>query len=77
MNAGPERNAMSAWLFTPHELVSKLPDEPGLFRFHYALRHGSMKCGLYAPRSTDTQGPHAQDELYVVLSGSGWFIKNG
>ena len=34
---------------------------------------GSMQLRWYAPRGTDTQAPHIQDELYVVVTGSGWF----
>ena len=56
---------------------SKLPDDPATMRFHYALRHGSMKCGLYAPSGTDDQATHRQDELYIVVSGSGDIVKNG
>lgn len=29
---------------------------------------------LYAPRDHDPQTPHAQDEVYVVVSGSGEFV---
>ena len=36
-----------------------------------------MKLGLYAPRGTDPQGPHKQDELYIILTGTGSFSKNG
>lgn len=64
------------WLHKLSDVETQLPDDAE-FRFHYALRHGTMKCGLYAPRGADTQGPHKQDELYVVLSGSGEFTKNG
>jgi mannose-6-phosphate isomerase-like protein (cupin superfamily) len=46
-------------------------------RFHYALRHGSMKVGLYAPQELDTQDAHKQDELYVIVSGSGYFVNKG
>jgi mannose-6-phosphate isomerase-like protein (cupin superfamily) len=42
-------------------------------KFTYALRHGTMKLGLYAPLGEDTQGPHKQDELYFVVSGRGYF----
>jgi mannose-6-phosphate isomerase-like protein (cupin superfamily) len=38
------------------------------------LRHGTMSVEFYAPRGVDTQTPHSQDELYVVVSGSGEFI---
>jgi mannose-6-phosphate isomerase-like protein (cupin superfamily) len=68
---------MMNWLHTLADVTANLPKDPGGFRFHYALRHGSMKCGLYAPLGTDNQGPHKQDELYVIVSGSGRFIKNG
>ena len=68
---------MSDWLHRLQDVAAKLPDDPAVFRFHYALRHGSMKFGLYAPRGTDTQGPHKQDELYFIISGSGRFVKNG
>ena len=38
------------------------------------MRHGSMTMRLYAPRGTDAQTPHEQDEVYIVASGSGWFV---
>lgn len=68
---------MSDWRFKLDEIKANLPDDTASFRFHYALRHGTMKFGLYEPRGTDTQDPHKQDELYVVVSGSGNFIKSG
>ena len=46
-------------------------------RFVELLRHGSMRTELYAPRGTDPQQPHAQDELYFVLQGSGEFVQDG
>jgi mannose-6-phosphate isomerase-like protein (cupin superfamily) len=30
---------------------------------------------LFAPRGTDTQKPHTQDELYIVAAGSGTFVR--
>lgn len=68
---------MQDWLFHLKEVAAQLPDDPAVFRFHYALRHGSMKFGLYAPREIDAQGPHQQDELYIIVSGHGRFAKNG
>lgn len=38
------------------------------------LEHGSMQMRLYAPRGTDPQAPHDQDEIYVVWQGRGWFV---
>lgn len=33
-----------------------------------------MTLRFYAPRGTDPQQPHAQDELYVVTGGTGTFV---
>ena len=46
-------------------------------RYGVLLRHGSMELGAYAPRGTDPQSPHDQDELYVVQAGSGFFRIDG
>jgi len=68
---------MPDWLHRLKDVQANLPEDPAQLRFHYAMRHGTMKFGLYAPRQVDTQGPHKQDELYFIVSGSGRFIKNG
>ncbi|MDB5483599.1 MAG: cupin [Caulobacteraceae bacterium] len=65
------------WLFSLRGAEARLPDGPGSMRFRYSLRHGTMKLGLYAPRGQDDQTPHDQDELYWIVSGSGFFLKNG
>jgi len=41
-----------------------------------AFRHGTMSVELYAPPGVDTQTPHRQDEIYVVVRGEGEF-QNG
>ncbi len=51
------------WMFSLAEADAKLPEDPGMFRFWYGLRHGTMKVGLYAPVGRDTRGQHKQDEL--------------
>lgn len=38
------------------------------------MSHGSMTVRFYAPDKIDRQTPHDQDEIYVVASGSGWFV---
>jgi mannose-6-phosphate isomerase-like protein (cupin superfamily) len=38
------------------------------------LEHGTMELGFYKPDGVDPQQPHAQDEIYVVQSGSGYFV---
>ena len=52
------------------ELVAESDD--GLYG---VLReHGTMELGFYKPKGTDDQSPHTQDEIYIVQSGSGWFV---
>jgi mannose-6-phosphate isomerase-like protein (cupin superfamily) len=66
----------SKWLFSLRDVQEHLPSDPEVMRSHYALRHGTMKIGLYSPVDIDSQGTHKQDELYLVISGSGFFIKD-
>ena len=68
---------MDDWLFQLEPVAACLPDESSAMRFAEAFRHGTMRLGLYAPRGSDTQTPHAQDELYIVLAGTGTFVKAG
>ena len=46
-------------------------------RYVVPFRHGTRRLGLYAPRGQDSQQPHRQDELYVVASGRGDFVRAG
>jgi mannose-6-phosphate isomerase-like protein (cupin superfamily) len=56
-------------------LKSALDQLPGPAGDWYVepFKHGTLSVGLYAPRATDPQEPHTQDEVYVVISGSGQF----
>lgn len=38
------------------------------------FQHGSLQIELYQPGRVDDQEPHDQDEVYVVISGSGEFV---
>lgn len=38
------------------------------------LEHGSLVVEIYKPDKVDHQTPHTRDEVYVVTSGSGWFV---
>ena len=49
------------------------PLAPGSLAAHI-LTHGTLLVEYYAPHGTDTQRPHTRDELYVVISGTGWFV---
>lgn len=64
------------WKNSMAEIAAILETQPSDRQFHYPIRHGSMRVGLYAPRGEDDQTPHGQDELYIIASGSGWFVKD-
>ncbi len=40
------------------------------------MAHGSMSVEIFAPKEMDFQTPHEQDELYIVMAGSGEFISD-
>lgn len=41
------------------------------------LANGSMELGYYKPVGSDGQSPHDQDEIYIVQTGHGRFIRGG
>lgn len=43
-------------------------------RFRALFAHGSLVVEIYKPDGVDLQQPHSRDELYVVASGSGYFV---
>ncbi len=43
-------------------------------KFVQLMQHGSMRVEYYAPDKVDLQTPHAQDELYIIINGSGKFV---
>ena len=65
---------MQDWLLSLSDIVQSIANEPDGKRFFYPIRHGTMRVGVYAPRSEDPQQPHVQDELYIVESGTGTFV---
>ena len=38
------------------------------------LSRGTLELGYYKPGAIDPQQPHTQDEVYIVQSGSGYFV---
>ena len=38
------------------------------------LEHGTLELGYYQPDGIDHQNPHDRDEVYIVKSGSGFFV---
>lgn len=64
------------------ELMEQLPkpangDWPQGVPFTPGFAHGTMSLEVFAPRGTDHQQPHDQDELYVVMKGSAEFLHEG
>lgn len=43
-------------------------------QFLALFRHGSLEVEIYKPDKIDPQKPHAKDEIYVVIAGSGYFV---
>ncbi|GAB0119258.1 cupin domain-containing protein [Acidisoma sp. 7E03] len=63
-------------------LLARLPGRetavwPEGVPFADAFRHGTMSVEIFAPRGTDRQSAHAQDELYVVAAGRARFEHEG
>src|SRR5665213_920862 len=61
---------------TVAKALTDLAGQPNAL-FLKVMEHGSMSVEIYRPAKTDLQTPHVQDELYVVISGSGDFLNNG
>jgi mannose-6-phosphate isomerase-like protein (cupin superfamily) len=57
-----------------NEARARLPGPNGE-RFTELFTHGTLSVELYAPRRTDPQKPHPRDEVYVVVSGTGRFLR--
>lgn len=62
-------------------LLSQIPGAPIELwpngeRYAEGLKHGTMSLGFYAPEDSDPQQPHAQDEIYIVQTGTSNFILN-
>jgi mannose-6-phosphate isomerase-like protein (cupin superfamily) len=62
------------WIAGAAEALGRI-DRTAAVPFERVLKHGSMWAGLYAPGASDPQQPHAQDEVYVVVQGSGTFVR--
>src|SRR5918995_5616891 len=75
--ASREGGAMRSDNVTWAEALEMLPPNQEGRRYAEPLCHGTMRLGLYAPRRYDPQKPHEQDELYVVMHGSGIFMHGG
>ncbi len=46
-------------------------------KFVEVMKHGSMVIEIFKPEQIDTQTPHKQDEIYVIIKGISTFFRNG
>jgi mannose-6-phosphate isomerase-like protein (cupin superfamily) len=65
-----QRDPLKISLQDATEQLGSLP-EPFIVLF----QRGDFSVELYAPQDVDKQQPHAQDEVYIVASGSGVFLR--
>ena len=56
------------------EAVNRVPQPDGK-RWAPLFQHGTLEVEIYAPRGSDPQQPHKKDEVYVVVAGSGEFVR--
>ena len=45
--------------------------------FTIMMEHGTMSIEYFAPKGTDKQTPHKQDEIYVIIEGKSMFYRDG
>jgi mannose-6-phosphate isomerase-like protein (cupin superfamily) len=57
----------------PLAKAAALPPSPGSLASDI-FAHGTLSLEFYAPQGVDAQRVHTRDEVYVVASGSGWFV---
>jgi len=57
---------------SPKEANEKLLED-NEFPFVVVMKHGKMSMEYFAPVKTDTQTPHKQDEIYMIIKGDGFF----
>jgi mannose-6-phosphate isomerase-like protein (cupin superfamily) len=59
--------------FTAEQALEKVSSSTDK-AYGIVLEHGTLELGYYKPEGVDTQNPHDRDEVYVIKSGSGYFI---
>ena len=67
---------MDKFIVTIAEAIEQLKEEKEQV-FTVMMKHGNMSIEYFAPKITDSQKPHSQDELYLIISGQSEFYRNG
>lgn len=66
---------MMKYKASPDEALIKLLKEHE-YPFTVMMNHGTMTIEYFAPQEVDTQTPHKQDEIYVVIHGHSTFYRD-
>ena|SRR5687768_2790513 len=67
---------MNSFIVSIKEAVEELEKQTEQ-KFAVVMKHGTMSVEYFAPEEIDSQQPHLQDELYVVVSGNSEFYRDG
>ena len=59
---------------TPEGALAQLAKAGGQ-RYVTLFKRGTLELEYYKPVKTDPQQPHTRDEVYFVISGSGFFVR--
>jgi mannose-6-phosphate isomerase-like protein (cupin superfamily) len=73
----PNPTLPDRWKISTAEALELLTKHPSGKPFATLLEHKKMYVEVYRPIKVDLQKPHGQDEIYVIISGSGTFFNNG
>ncbi len=65
-------NKRDSITFTIAEAGTALAQAGG--EFTTLFRQGTLEIEIYRPIGVDRQQPHAKDELYVIITGTGVFM---
>ena len=58
---------------SPEKALKVLSSEKS--EFETLFEHGTLSVEIYKPNKVDKQQPHSRDEVYVVISGKGTFLR--
>jgi mannose-6-phosphate isomerase-like protein (cupin superfamily) len=64
------------WKITVDDALNQLKKEPIEKYFTTLLKDKKIYVEIYAPHKIDLQTPHDQDEIYIIISGSGTFLND-
>ncbi|MCC6727157.1 MAG: cupin domain-containing protein [Saprospiraceae bacterium] len=65
------------WKISAEQAIELLNNQAESNILATLLEKEAMYVEVYSPKKIDTQVSHDQDEIYVVISGSGTFFNNG